>query len=518
MNPAPWPASRLALPGLLLWAAVLGGFSAAQAIDNDQGLFYTAALRVAQGQQMLVDFGMPYAYFTVQVLAFFFWLAATSGWGLVAASATLNLAATGVATSALVRAGAGQWGALAGGWLVSLGFLAIGGMYYNDQFAYFFVLLAAWAWLALARPWPRSLVVGACLVAAFYAKQPVGLAGLGGLAAALALTHRWDFALVRASLPVAASYALGHAGMVAWAYWALDFPTFTFFYWDLPLDYKAHESGWTLLKALLLPLRIDPLLMLRELGLGRLLLYPYCLLTYLAYFLIAQKIIHKDNWGNPSLFLLAYVLISTLLANGLVGRGNAELNLGLGVVVPLVLAEWRPGWWRWAGLALFSSISLVLIVQNRRLTNSTSAHLYADTPLRPLQFRRLFAPQEDADFHALNRKFIDFLQRQPPGATLAALDYYSYLVPLAVDKAPLVATSDYLHAFHYMPLDHPLQPKAQADLLRRFTQSRPDFVLRVAPGSEQFKPGALAQLEAYLAQHYQPVLQDRYYLLLARKK
>jgi hypothetical protein len=99
MNPAPWPASRLALPGLLLWAAVLGGFSAAQAIDNDQGLFYTAALRVAQGQQMLVDFGMPYAYFTVQVLAFFFWLAATSGWGLVAASATLNLAATGVATS-----------------------------------------------------------------------------------------------------------------------------------------------------------------------------------------------------------------------------------------------------------------------------------------------------------------------------------------------------------------------------------------------------------------------------------
>jgi hypothetical protein len=518
MAPAHSPANRLALAALLLWAAVLGGYSSAQAIDNDQGIFYTAALRVAQGQRMHVDFGMPYAYFTVQVLAFFFWLAPTSGWGLVAASATLNLAATGVATAVLARAGAGQWGALAGGWLVSLGFLAIGGMYYNDQFAYFFVLLAAWAWLGWARPWPRSLAVGACLVVAFYAKQTVGLAGLAGLATALALTHRWDLALVRASLPLATSYGLGHAGMVAWAYWALDFPTFTFFYWDLPYDYKANEPWWTLAKALLLPLRIDLLVTIKELGLGRLLLYPYCLLTYLAYFFIAKKILGRINWGNQSLFLLIYVLVSTLLANGLIGRGNAELNLGLGVVVPLVLAECCRGRWHWAGLGLFTIIPLIFIAQNRRLAAPTSAHLYAHTPLRPLQFRRLFAPQVDSTFHALNRKFHDFLQQQPPGSTLATLDNYVYLVPLAMGKGPVVCTSDYLHAFHYMPLDNPLQLKAQADLLRRFERYRPDYVLQLAPANEQFKPGALASLEAYLAEHYQPVLEDSYYLLLARKK
>ncbi len=522
-HPDPFPWRTPCLAALLVWAGLLGGFSAAQAIDNDQGLFYLAALRVAQGQVFMVDFGMPYAYFTVQVLAFFIWLAPTSGWGLVLASGALNLAAVWVVFLLIGRTGAGRWATLAGAWLTSLGFLAIGGMYYNDQFAYFFVFLAGLVFTAHWRLGVKCLLTSFCLIVAFYAKQTVGLAGAAGLGAAWLLTSGWRRASFQTALYLIGSYLLGHLLLLGWVYFFLDFELFNFFYFDLPRDYKADLSIWEVAKAFLFPLRIDPIQMLAERGLGRLLLYPFVLLCYYAYFLIGTKNLGPvSRPPNPNFrFLLIYGLVSSLIGNGLIGRGNLELNLGLGMVAALVLATVSRPWLRDSGLILFTAILVLFIFRNRRLAEPSNAQQLADSELRPLVLRRLFAQKDDSLFHALNREVYDFLRAQPVGYTLATVDRIGYLVPLALGNAPVVMTTDYLHAFHYLPVASPLRTYAEADLIRRYKQFQPDFVLttvRQPNDPEGFQPGALARFDAYLVQHYHSVYLHNYYQVLARKK
>ncbi len=472
---------------------------------------------------MLVDFGMPYAYFTVQVLAFFIWLAPSSGWGLVLASGALNLAAVWVVFLLVERTGVGRWATLAGAWLTSLGFLAIGGMYYNDQFAYFFVFLAALVFTTHWRPGLKCLLTSLCLVVAFYAKQTVGLAGVAGLGAAWLLTSNWQRASFQTALYLTGAYGLGHLLMLGWVYFFLDFQLFTFFYFDLPRDYKAYLSLWEIAKGFLFPLRIDPWLMLKEVGLGRFLLYPFVLLCYYAYFLIGTK--HQGPVSSPPnphfRFLLIYGLVSSLIGNGLIGRGNLELNLGLGMVAALVLATVSRPWLRNGGLAFFTLLLAAFLFINRRLAEPSNAQQLANTELRPLVLRRLFAQKDDSLFHALNREVHDFLRAQPAGYTLATVDRIGYLVPLALGKAPVVMTTDYLHAFHYLPVASPLRKNAEDDLIRRYEQFRPDFVLttvRQPNDREGFQPGALARFDAYLAHHYQSVYLHNYYQVLARKK
>ena len=422
-------------------AACLSTISSMSTLTPDSAIPYQIALRNLQGQIPYKDYYMPYGLVDAMLLTLFFAIAPGGSVGLMIASATLNVT-TALLVWAVVRAvTVDEEAAIVGGVLTGAWFSPIFGSFYSDHFAYALNLAAFLWYIRLPSGYARAIGTALLFALAFYAKQPVGVIGLLAFLVASTLVVRHNVLLKRDIYSVIGFYILSHLSVWLLIYIFTDFHQFFDYTFLLAAKYGAETRDFARIAYhLLLPYGINPFNMISERGLGRLVFYPVVLTVYLAYYVVfgtlkSQAAINKMRARERNtMFALVFVALSTLWSAAFLGRNFAHSAFGIGAVFALTTSLWqynrKP--WKYAIAGLLALTALAHLVYYRQLL-STPDKYYSQTGLSPIRITSN-AHREGVGSQSV-RDAIDFLRDKP--GEIALLDDDTYLIPLALERAPV---------------------------------------------------------------------------------
>ncbi|MBI1862411.1 MAG: hypothetical protein HYR96_15975 [Deltaproteobacteria bacterium] len=424
----------------------------------DLSVNFQTAQRMNAGQRLYQDFSIPNGplpALTLLPLARLF----SPGWALLISSALLNTFSTALVFFLLWQAGLSRRRILVGSLLTAVWFLPPMGAFYHDHLAYTFVLLAF-----------TRLAPAFSLVLAFHAKQTIGLPATVILVAIEAI-----FVSSRSSLKLLGKILLCHGSILA--LWAIVF------HWDgyfqatftRPADYFGPfpESVGTValkfFKAVVLPYGINPIAMLEEVGVGRLVFFPA---VFAVYFVLLDLL--KNRRERTERFRLELGLIlTTLLCGALLGRTFSHLFFGLGAA--LALTHHRlPQKFAHIALAVLFLSGLALTMENRGMLAPKSTD-FRNTSLWPLT----------AEVSPRTSALATFLAR------IGGEDYYltdnsASLLPLALARPPLNSTLDY-HDGTTIPVEKTARLAWQHQITLEIARLKPRYVVVTSDSATHYK-------------------------------
>lgn len=334
MPPRPTLAFDSDLIFVLLLAGVLAALTPRFSLERDQMIPYLTGLRTWAGQVEYRDFYIPHGPLSGWLFSLFLWLTPSGGWALVVSSACLNMAQTAAIWFIVLKATQDRKTAFLASLMTATWFLPIFGSFYHDHLAYTLLTYAYLAWQSRTKQ--GSLIAGCLLALSFHAKQTVGLVGIFSMLAVL-LTERRERARI---IRLTAAYVITHAlviGFVGFRAGLSDYFKYNFVYvFHYVTQPQTDKNFFNLVEGLVLPFKIDPIAMIRQQGLGRLLFYPVVISAYAAFALLTK--LKQQNRRSPLLFFL----LSTLWCAALLGRVHAHLFLGMGLVIALLLESALP--------------------------------------------------------------------------------------------------------------------------------------------------------------------------------
>lgn len=300
---------------VLCLAAITVVFSALHGMNSDHTIFYEAGLRHLFGQVPYKDFYVPQGALTGFMFFPFLLITPTGGFALILASALVNMAATGVIW-AIVKTVTGRvFYAFAGALLTAIWFLPVMGSFYCDHLAYLFVLVAVIVFLKLGWSWSGTLIAAVFFVLSYHTKQTVGVGAMAAfLVAALAVWGKrlvsWD--LVGRFLAAYLVFHLLSLGIIA--YFG-EFGQYYRYSVSGPMFHVVQGHGkniWGFIITLVMPWNINPYLMVKDFGLGRLIFYPVVLAVYCSYGILIHAFLKRksNDISQRTIFTLFFLLLS----------------------------------------------------------------------------------------------------------------------------------------------------------------------------------------------------------------
>lgn len=414
------------------------------------------------------------------------------------------------------------------GVLSAVWFLPIFGAFYHDHLAYLLVLLAGYSYLFLKSDMARAAAPGLLLAAAYYVKQTVGATGLLAFGAAWLACGGWRFISVRGFLGLVSSYLAGHLFFLGLIAVVGDFKGYWYSNVTLPLAFAAvtsDKSPWELLFASIFPFKIQPLRMLRESGIGRMVFYPVVLGVYASYvllFTVLTRPLRSEGRSASASFSFRFgymfLIVSTIWCSAMLGRHFAHVTLGFGCIVAVSLyllagkVRWKmPSSFRpeVLVLAFYVLLGLAHIGFDRKVWEPRAKEFPRNTDLYPIMMK-----QGDSPYISLRPLVaaIEFLQGK--SGPYAIMDDEAFLIPLALRRSPVGPTPFYADVLT-VPEKAELRAEWERDFIRRIeARGVRFFVSTLGPGVREFRiSGAkmmetLPRLRKYLEQEYEQVFQS----------
>ncbi len=515
---------------VLLWTALALALGL-QALATMYGLYldglysWEAGLRAVAGQQVYLDFEVPYGPVSGWLMAGFMLITPSGGWAVLLASMLLNLAATALIAVFVWQVTSSRHHAALAALFTAAWFCVQFGAFYHHHLAYVLVLAGG---IAAQAPRPslglRTVLAAVAFTFAFHAHQTIGVLGPAAYGLALLLSSG------RSAWPLiwrmASAYVLAQALFLLLCIG----PDRLLSYWQstyaLPLEWAAqYKSPWRLLLTLFLPYTIQPWTALTAPYPGQILFLPVVGIHYAVYLTLALR------WRRltPALRLaLIFASLSSLWCGTGVWRFYTEVTFASGAALVLVLFVWRgrlTDSWGAAIAAAFVALSLVFL--GHRLLGDAGldrSPYFADSALAPLQIRQQNFPELSlADLDQVYRYL-----RDRPGQVVA-LDDVSALVPLALGRA-----SPDLPLLYYDGLSIPVRAAAREAWQQRWIASleatKATYIIdaRAADSRPERHPysgqvqdnmyASLTQISAYLDGAYSPAFSAGGIRLLRRNK